>query len=848
MSKKEKEDERIERIIRGLLKLPENRRCINCNSLGPQYVCTTFLTFICTNCSGIHREFTHRVKSVSMAKFKAEEVSALQAGGNERARQLYFKEWDPQRNSYPDGSNLHRLRDFIKHVYVDRKYSGERRHERLPKLRLTSLFGFLESLLHALYLKLFSFIKGSCALIQSDKEESRESRKLGLNCGHYKSPNYESRYDQKGRSHPGGISDDKSIKYYYDERRSPRYAQENSRYGGFKKSPVRFAVVDDRFRDDGAQSGRESANHRFSNKDGRFGSLSPDRKKSMDQSSSPVAQPVKDIPGQNAPAMQVGECSKATVRKDADGSTHNQISGSKGFIDGKTLEEKNQNLESLINFDSDCMPSNAATGPQTQENHQLSDGGNHKSNGPSTMQNASQVPKPNTLEFLLFELSVPSVETAGSVSEDSNKDNPPSTTSGGNMPMSGDISAAVPSGLMLTLLDNMGASTNATGGNVPIDVSPAVTPGQMLALSSSAGTSTIASGENMPNGNVSAAVPWGQISTSPNSAGLSISASGKSTPAGGISPAATVDQTLSLHDTFDSTTPSTTSLPVQPSDGAPSQAAPAIHGDSTFKAPNGKQVPSMQQHQLSEFPSADSKPSGQPTCTTTVGPPNNQLWTSLNVPNAQGPDSASAEFTHDVTKVAQESSSGVKSQQLPVETKSIGRKELFTASYSPATGSIPGWQSALPYGMGFGMQYYPNAAPVVKYLNHAKSSNPFDLNDETTSVQVSPAALTNVSVPRNLLPSTSIDKNSLGLMATQAPSYASAMPLQSSSFASPTSGAYMGQQLHMNTQPSRPQGAAGAYDTDAHFGSQNITQQSSSGYPLPSAPNSLPSMGGNPFG
>ncbi|KAF2304522.1 hypothetical protein GH714_032905 [Hevea brasiliensis] len=660
MSKNEKEDERIERIIRGLLKLPENRRCINCNSLGPQYVCTTFLTFICTNCSGIHREFTHRVKSVSMAKFKAEEVSALQAGGNE-----------------------------------------------------------------------------------SDKEESRESRKLGLNCGHYKSPNYESRYDRKGRSHPGGISDDKSIKYYYDERRSPRYAQENSRYGGFKKSPVRFAVVDDRFRDDGAQSGRESANHRFSNKDGRFGSLSPD-KKSMDQSSSPVAQPVKDIPGQNAGYASSTHFEKRKYLLYDQSKDILYISGSKGFIDGKTLEEKNQNLESLINFDSDCMPSNAATGPQTQENHQLSDGGNHKSNGPSTMQNASQVPKPNTLEFLLFELSVPSVETAGSVSEDSNKDNPPSTTSGGNMPMSGDVSAAVPSGLMLTLLDNMGASTNATGGNVPIDVSPAVTPGQMLALSSSAGTSTIASGENMPNGNVSAAVPLGQISTSPNSAGLSISASGKSTPAGGISPAATVDQTLSLHDTFDSTTPSTTSLPVQPSDGAPSQAAPAIHGDSTFKAPNGKQVPSMQQHQLSEFPSADSKPSGQPTCTTTVGPPNNQLWTSLNVPNAQGPYSASAEFTHDVTKVAQESSSGVKSQQLPVETKSIGRKELpadlFTASYSPATGSIPGWQSALPYGMGFGMQYYPNAAPVVKYLNHAKSSNPFDLNNETTSVQVSPLA------------------------------------------------------------------------------------------------------------
>lgn len=34
------------------------------------------------------REFSHRIKSVSMAKFTAAEVSALQAGGNE----VYFKD------------------------------------------------------------------------------------------------------------------------------------------------------------------------------------------------------------------------------------------------------------------------------------------------------------------------------------------------------------------------------------------------------------------------------------------------------------------------------------------------------------------------------------------------------------------------------------------------------------------------------------------------------------------------------------------------------------------------------------------------------------------------------------
>ncbi|EXC69639.1 putative ADP-ribosylation factor GTPase-activating protein AGD14 [Morus notabilis] len=49
-----KEEERNEKIIRGLMKLPPNRRCINCNSLGPQYVCTNFWSFVCMTCSGIH--------------------------------------------------------------------------------------------------------------------------------------------------------------------------------------------------------------------------------------------------------------------------------------------------------------------------------------------------------------------------------------------------------------------------------------------------------------------------------------------------------------------------------------------------------------------------------------------------------------------------------------------------------------------------------------------------------------------------------------------------------------------------------------------------------------------------
>ncbi|WCJ27655.1 ARF GAP-like zinc finger-containing protein ZIGA4 [Euphorbia peplus] len=128
-----KEEERNEKIIRGLMKLPPNRRCINCNSLGPQYVCTNFWTFVCINCSGIHREFTHRVKSVSMSKFTSQEVEALQNGGNQRARELYLRDWDQQRQRLPDNSNADKVREFIKTVYVDKKYAGAKSHDKPPR-------------------------------------------------------------------------------------------------------------------------------------------------------------------------------------------------------------------------------------------------------------------------------------------------------------------------------------------------------------------------------------------------------------------------------------------------------------------------------------------------------------------------------------------------------------------------------------------------------------------------------------------------------------------------------------------------------------------------------------------
>ncbi|KAF0892112.1 hypothetical protein E2562_013491 [Oryza meyeriana var. granulata] len=59
-----------------------------------------------------------------MAKFTTQEVRALEQGGNQRARDIYLKDWDWQRMRLPDNSNPDRIREFIRAVYVDKKYAG----------------------------------------------------------------------------------------------------------------------------------------------------------------------------------------------------------------------------------------------------------------------------------------------------------------------------------------------------------------------------------------------------------------------------------------------------------------------------------------------------------------------------------------------------------------------------------------------------------------------------------------------------------------------------------------------------------------------------------------------------
>ncbi|XP_024979588.1 probable ADP-ribosylation factor GTPase-activating protein AGD14 isoform X2 [Cynara cardunculus var. scolymus] len=377
MTSRLKEDEKNERSIRNLLKLPQNRRCINCNSLGPQYVCTNFWTFVCTTCSGIHREFTHRVKSVSMAKFTSQEVSALQGGGNASAREIYFKEWDAARQSFPDSSNVERLRDFIKLVYVNRRYTGEKSFDKPPRVKT------------------------------GEAEDSYQ--------GGSRSPPFENERRYSERSTPGGKSGDRSFKDSYNERRSPGYDQD------FSRSPPAACTetINDWRREDIFRDGRRAEDGKFPDGGGsKVEGKSPDHQRDPDMSSPPIVRPVRDM-GEKVSPLRVIEPPKVDGPKPSDGSSRTQRTvSSSGLASSNGNPAELRTESSLIDFDAVPEPTSTVPVPQIQQSasspalfapQPTTSSNNNWANFDSVQEvKAPHAPTNTNLLDVLSELSVPS--------------------------------------------------------------------------------------------------------------------------------------------------------------------------------------------------------------------------------------------------------------------------------------------------------------------------------------------------------------------------------------------------------------------------------------------------------
>ncbi|KAI8137109.1 hypothetical protein BJV82DRAFT_675169 [Fennellomyces sp. T-0311] len=79
--------ERHERMLLELLKLPGNDHCADCKSKNPRWASYSLGIFLCIRCAGLHRKMgTHisRVKSVTMDQWTLEQIDMIRkAGGND---------------------------------------------------------------------------------------------------------------------------------------------------------------------------------------------------------------------------------------------------------------------------------------------------------------------------------------------------------------------------------------------------------------------------------------------------------------------------------------------------------------------------------------------------------------------------------------------------------------------------------------------------------------------------------------------------------------------------------------------------------------------------------------------
>ncbi|CAJ1448628.1 unnamed protein product [Effrenium voratum] len=73
--------------------------------VGPTYVCLSFGTFVCTTCGGLHREFSHKVKGISVSKWTLEEVEDIERGGNAKAAEKFLARWDHRDFPEPDSAD-----------------------------------------------------------------------------------------------------------------------------------------------------------------------------------------------------------------------------------------------------------------------------------------------------------------------------------------------------------------------------------------------------------------------------------------------------------------------------------------------------------------------------------------------------------------------------------------------------------------------------------------------------------------------------------------------------------------------------------------------------------------------
>ena len=138
MNQAARQNEKNEKELRAMLKEEGNKRCMTCTQRMPNNCVFPFGTFVCNACSGVHREYQFRIKSVANSTFKPEEMEVMRQG-NDAARARWLAGWFGTEHEHnlplPTNTNQTALRKFIKLVFVEEKFKAQGAQAGIPQQR-----------------------------------------------------------------------------------------------------------------------------------------------------------------------------------------------------------------------------------------------------------------------------------------------------------------------------------------------------------------------------------------------------------------------------------------------------------------------------------------------------------------------------------------------------------------------------------------------------------------------------------------------------------------------------------------------------------------------------------------
>ncbi|GAB4831284.1 hypothetical protein Ancab_005298 [Ancistrocladus abbreviatus] len=107
-----------QKILEGLLKLPENRECADCKRIAPRWASVNLGIFICMQCSGIHRSLgvhISKVRSTTLDTWLPDQVAFLQSMGNKESNAY----WEAKLSQNYDRVAIE---NFIRAKYVEKRW------------------------------------------------------------------------------------------------------------------------------------------------------------------------------------------------------------------------------------------------------------------------------------------------------------------------------------------------------------------------------------------------------------------------------------------------------------------------------------------------------------------------------------------------------------------------------------------------------------------------------------------------------------------------------------------------------------------------------------------------------